>query len=189
MPLVWMNYQMRHTRAAMYNSPGFHDCDWTCFMSDVTTRAPTGTKLPWISLCCWKTHKGTMQGALSTAKQPTKGSQTVCQILKEFSSLLSDIQKRLLCCRTLEGQGFFVEPKWPLPPPKSLQNTDLYVKTQQLHISLSADQYGWDTACFIYRLHWSPLWVECQHWPMKWTLTVDQKGFQWHIVPVEFRLN
>jgi len=58
-----------------------------------------------------KTHKGTMQKALPTAKQPIKGSQTLCQILKEFSSLSSDIQKRLLCCRTLDGQGFFVESK------------------------------------------------------------------------------
>jgi hypothetical protein len=121
MPLVWTNYQIRHTRAARYTSPGFHDCDSACFMSDVTARAPTGTKLPWVSLCCQKTHKGTAQGAPSTAKQSTKGSQTVCQILEEFCSILSDIQKRLQCCRTLECQGFFVEPKWPLPPPKPLQ--------------------------------------------------------------------
>jgi hypothetical protein len=158
MPLVCMNYQTRHTRAAMYTSPGFHHCD-SLFYEWCYSQAPTGTKLPWISLCCWKTHKGAAQGALSTA-EPIKGSQIVCQILKEFCSLLPDIQKRLLCCRTLEGQGFFVEPKWPLPTPKPLQQHRficqnvatvyfsliwlIWFRNSQLHLSLALEStVGW----------------------------------------------
>ena len=94
----------------------------------------------------------------------------MCRILEEFFSLLSDIQKRLLCCRTLEGQGFFVEPDDPLHLLNPLNNRDLYVNTyhstfspSDLNGSRHSPRYlslalestvGWNVNIGLWNVHW-----------------------------------
>jgi len=45
---------------------------------------------------------------------------------------------------------------------------------------LSAVDTAADTAHFVYRLHWSPLWIEISTLAYEVNLTVDQKCFQRH---------
>jgi hypothetical protein len=61
--------------------------------------------------------------------KPIKGSQTVCRIVKEFFSLLSDTQKRLICCLPFEGEDSLWCQNDPLHLLNPTNNTDLYVNT------------------------------------------------------------
>jgi len=89
----------------------------------------------------------------------------------------------MLCCRALQGQAFVQEPECTTPAPKPLHKTDIYVETVTAHFTHLTNKVLTLLALII-----ACTGVHCglkyQHWHMKQTLAVDQKGFQWRTAPI-----
>jgi hypothetical protein len=138
-----------------------------------------------LSLCCWPTYKDIAQWALSIVQWVIKKLPTVCWSLEEFCLILSKI---LQCFGKLQDtwrSRFICGARMnPLNLPNPSKYPDLYVITQQLRI-LSQLTNKFQT---LLSLFLTCTGVHCglkyQHQPMKQTLIVDQKGFQWCVVPI-----
>ena len=111
----------------------------------------------------------------------------MCRSLEEFRSLPSDKLHWYAKLQEPWRLGFLcgarMEPLHLLNPSKQ---PDLYVNIKQLHKWTSWLIWFQTQHAFIYCLHWSPQRVEIPTLVYKRTLSVDQKCFQWHTVPIYF---
>ena len=89
----------------------------------------------------------------------------------------------LLRCRTHEGQAFIQEPECTPPPPKPLHK-HRYICRHTVTANFSRLTNKVLTLCaLIIACNGVHCGLKYQHWPMKQTVAVDQKGCQWYIAP------
>jgi hypothetical protein len=100
-----------------------------------------------------------------------------------FCWLQSDITRRSAMLQGPWRSGFLCGARMD---PLLILNTSKNPNYMSTHITCAFVPVP-DTAHFCYPMHWSQLWVEYQHWTKKRSLFVDQKGFQWHILRIQFR--
>jgi hypothetical protein len=105
--------------------------------------------------------KGSCSELFKLARQPIKGSQTVCQILEEFCSLLFDILWRFAMLQDPWRSGYMWSQNEPPPPPKPLQQSWFIIcqHTATVHLSQVTNTVP-DTTCFIW---WRTVTTTARH--------------------------
>jgi len=140
---------------------------------------------PFLNFCCWTTYKALHDEPFKLLNDLCRGRKQSVEFRRNFFHSYLIYCWVLQKCRTLEGQGFFLEPEsnpsTSLTPP----NTLIYMSTHNNYAFCPSwlIQFQKQPALFITRIA-----VHCglkyQHWPMNRTLTVDQKCFQWLTEPI-----
>jgi len=124
---------------------------------------------------------------LKRAEQHAQESPTMCRILEEFCSLLSDILWRFAKLQDpWKVRVSSCSQNGSPPPPKPLPQS-LFLHQHIVNRHLSQLWRLQAQPAFLYRSHLHPLWVEYKHWLVKRAVVVDQKGFQWRTVRIYFR--